>query len=85
MSPGNPCIMGVPSLERRNAIAKLGNKPEITRFKGLGEISPNEFGGFIGEDIKLEPIILQNDTSIEELLKYYMGKNTTQVSLKIFS
>lgn len=62
--------------ERRNAIAKLGNKPEITRFKGLGEISPNEFGGFIGEDIKLEPILLQNETSIEELLKYYMGKNT---------
>ncbi len=62
--------------ERINAIAKLGNKPEITRFKGLGEISPEEFGNFIGEDIRLEPIILSKETSIANLLSFYMGKNT---------
>jgi topoisomerase-4 subunit B len=64
--------------ERVDAIAKLGNKPEITRFKGLGEISPDEFGGFIGPDIRLEPVILKEDTSVERLLKYYMGKNTME-------
>jgi len=64
--------------ERQKAIHKLGNKPEITRFKGLGEISPGEFEGFIGEDIRLEPIILNKDMSIEKLLKYYMGKNTPE-------
>ncbi len=62
--------------ERQRAIAKLGNKPEITRFKGLGEISPEEFKTFIGADMRLEPIILRKDTSIQELLKFYMGKNT---------
>lgn len=62
--------------ERQEAIAQLGAKPEITRFKGLGEISPDEFGGFIGEDIRLEPIILKKETSIKQLLTYYMGKNT---------
>lgn len=62
--------------ERKTAIEKLGNKPEITRFKGLGEISPEEFGGFIGEDIRLEPVILQKDTKIKDLLRFYMGKNT---------
>lgn len=62
--------------ERQNAIAKLGSKPEITRFKGLGEISPDEFSEFIGEDIRLEPVILQKDTKINELLGFYMGKNT---------
>ena len=62
--------------ERIAAIEKLGPKPEITRFKGLGEISPNEFAGFIGEDIRLEPVILKRDAEIEKLLKYYMGKNT---------
>lgn len=62
--------------ERQEAIAKLGSKPEITRFKGLGEISPGEFKGFIGQDMRLEPIILRKDTSIQELLKFYMGKNT---------
>ena len=62
--------------EKRKAIRELGGKPEITRFKGLGEISPDEFGAFIGEDIKLDPLLLQDDTSIEDLLKYYMGKNT---------
>jgi topoisomerase-4 subunit B len=62
--------------ERRDAIAKLGSKPEITRFKGLGEISPEEFARFIGEDIRLEPVILKEDASIEKILSYYMGKNT---------
>lgn len=62
--------------ERRAAIAKLGTKPEITRFKGLGEISPDEFAGFIGEDVKLEPVILQKETKIQDLLRFYMGKNT---------
>ncbi|MCE7994307.1 MAG: type IIA DNA topoisomerase subunit B [Roseivirga sp.] len=62
--------------ERLAAIAKLGSKPEITRFKGLGEISPEEFKEFIGPDMRLEPIILRKDTSIKELLTFYMGKNT---------
>ena len=62
--------------ERLRAIERLSPKPEITRFKGLGEISPDEFAGFIGEDIRLEPVILSKDTSIEQLLNYYMGKNT---------
>lgn len=64
--------------ERVNAIAKLGVRPEITRFKGLGEISPNEFGQFIGPDIRLEPVILKEEASIEKLLNYYMGKNTPE-------
>ena len=62
--------------EKQQAIIKLGGKPEITRFKGLGEISPGEFGNFIGEDIRLEPVILHKDTSIKNLLDFYMGKNT---------
>ncbi len=62
--------------ERQRAIHKLGSKPEITRFKGLGEISPEEFGTFIGEDIRLEPIILNKETKIVDLLTFYMGKNT---------
>lgn len=62
--------------EKQAAVNKLGNKPEITRFKGLGEISPEEFGKFIGEDMHLEPIILQKEMSIQKLLTYYMGKNT---------
>ena len=62
--------------EKQQAIARLGSKPEITRFKGLGEISPEEFGTFIGEDMHLEPIILQKETSIQKLLGYFMGKNT---------
>jgi topoisomerase-4 subunit B len=62
--------------ERQRAIHKLGNKPEITRFKGLGEISPEEFGTFIGEDIRLDPILLTKDTKIIDLLTFYMGKNT---------
>lgn len=62
--------------EKLQAIAKLRGKPEITRFKGLGEISPNEFEQFIGEHIRLEPVVLKNNQSIEQLLEYYMGKNT---------
>ncbi|QNL20730.1 type IIA DNA topoisomerase subunit B [Hyphobacterium sp. CCMP332] len=64
--------------ERQNAIKKLGNKPEITRFKGLGEISPNEFENFIGQDIRLQPVHLNNETHIKKLLTYYMGKNTPE-------
>jgi len=64
--------------EKQRAVARLGGKPEITRFKGLGEISPDEFGGFIGDDIRLEPVILRKDTAIPKLLEYYMGKNTMQ-------
>ncbi len=62
--------------ERINAIEKLKPKPEITRFKGLGEISPDEFVHFIGEDIRLDPVMLDKDMSVEELLSFYMGKNT---------
>lgn len=62
--------------EKHKAIARLKGKPEITRFKGLGEISPGEFKHFIGDDIRLEPIMLDKALSIEELLKFYMGKNT---------
>ncbi len=62
--------------EKRNAIEKLSGKPEITRFKGLGEISPDEFKHFIGDDIRLEPVMLDKALSIEELLQFYMGKNT---------
>jgi topoisomerase IV subunit B len=62
--------------ERQRAIHKLGKTAEITRFKGLGEISPGEFGKFIGEDIRLEPIILSKETKIADLLSFYMGKNT---------
>ncbi len=64
--------------ERRSAIAKLGPKPEITRFKGLGEISPDEFKHFIGKDIRLEPVLLDQQASIQQLLSYYMGKNTPE-------
>lgn len=62
--------------EKQAAILKLSGKPEITRFKGLGEISPDEFKHFIGDDIRLDPVMLDRETSIEELLQFYMGKNT---------
>ena len=62
--------------EKQNAVRKLGARPEITRFKGLGEISPDEFGMFIGEDIRLEPVILDDQVSTKNLLTFYMGKNT---------
>lgn len=64
--------------ERVAAIEKLSGKPEITRFKGLGEISPDEFKYFIGEDIRLDPVMLDKAMSIEELLQFYMGKNTPE-------
>ena len=64
--------------ERRAAIAELGKNPEITRFKGLGEISPDEFVHFIGENIRLEPVILTKDASIDSILSYFMGKNTPE-------
>lgn len=63
-------------IEKREAIRELGVKTEITRFKGLGEISPDEFKYFIGDDIRLEPVILDKDSNLEELLRFYMGKNT---------
>ncbi|MGF1532196.1 MAG: DNA topoisomerase IV subunit B [Bernardetiaceae bacterium] len=62
--------------ERQAAIQRLGKNPEITRFKGLGEISPDEFAQFIGEDIRLQPVLMSQETSIKKLLTYYMGKNT---------
>jgi topoisomerase-4 subunit B len=62
--------------EKQEAIAKLRGKPEITRFKGLGEISPNEFVHFIGDDIRLDPVMLDKEMSIEKMLEFYMGKNT---------
>ncbi|MFT7611603.1 MAG: topoisomerase-4 subunit B [Parvicellaceae bacterium] len=62
--------------EKREALAALGKNPEITRFKGLGEISPDEFANFIGENMRLEPVFIGQDASIEKLLEFYMGKNT---------
>ncbi len=62
--------------EKQKAIQQLGSKPEITRFKGLGEISPDEFAGFIGDDIRLEPILLKSEMTVAGILEYYMGKNT---------
>ncbi|MBK9982181.1 MAG: ATP-binding protein [Saprospiraceae bacterium] len=64
--------------EKQEAIKKLRGKPEITRFKGLGEISPDEFGAFIGANIKLEPVLILDNTSIDDILEYYMGKNTQE-------
>ena len=64
--------------ERVNAISKLGPKPEITRFKGLGEISPDEFKQFIGKSMRLDPVIMRKDDSVVEILTYYMGKNTPE-------
>ena len=62
--------------EKQVAMEKLRGKPEITRFKGLGEISPNEFVHFIGDDIRLDPVMLDKEMSIEQMLEFYMGKNT---------
>lgn len=64
--------------ERQNAIKELGGKPEITRFKGLGEISPEEFAQFIGDGMRKDPVLLSQDAHIQKLLEYYMGKNTPQ-------
>jgi len=62
--------------EKLQAIDKLRGKPEITRFKGLGEISPDEFQHFIGDNIRLDPVMLDKEKSIESMLEFYMGKNT---------
>ena len=64
--------------EKQQAMGKLRGKPEITRFKGLGEISPNEFADFIGVNIRLDPVILPEDTNLDHVLSYYMGKNTPE-------
>ncbi|MDD5569594.1 MAG: DNA topoisomerase IV subunit B [Bacteroidales bacterium] len=64
--------------EKINAINKLGVKPEITRFKGLGEISPDEFKQFIGKSMRLDPVIMRKDDSVDSILSYYMGKNTPE-------
>ncbi len=64
--------------EKQAAVQKLGSKPEITRFKGLGEISPEEFGRFIGQDMRVQPVILEQGDHIQQLLEYYMGKNTME-------
>ncbi|MBT5788670.1 MAG: type IIA DNA topoisomerase subunit B, partial [Flavobacteriaceae bacterium] len=62
--------------ERVHALEELGKQAEITRFKGLGEISPDEFKHFIGDDIRLDPVMLDKNMTIDELLSFYMGKNT---------
>ena len=62
--------------ERQKAIRELGTNPEITRFKGLGEISPNEFKHFIGKSIRLDPVIIKRESALGETLSFYMGKNT---------
>lgn len=64
--------------EKQNAVKKLGSKPEITRFKGLGEISPDEFGQFIGDEMRTQPVILDHGDNIQHLLEYYMGKNSPE-------
>ena len=71
-------IYAYDELEKKNAINKMNKNYEITRFKGLGEISPNEFKYFIDSNIKLEPVIYRGNTSLEEVLSYYMGKNTQE-------
>jgi topoisomerase-4 subunit B len=65
-------------VEKQAAVKKLGNKPEITRFKGLGEISPNEFARFIGADMRKQPVMVMPETHIQQILEYYMGKNTQE-------
>jgi topoisomerase-4 subunit B len=64
--------------EKQAAVRKLGSKPEITRFKGLGEISPDEFARFIGPDIRLQPVMIMPETHVQQILEYYMGKNTME-------
>ena len=64
--------------EKQSAIDELGSKPEITRFKGLGEISPDEFKHFIGPSMRLDPVILKSNSTIPEMLTFYMGKNTQE-------
>ena len=64
--------------ERKSALEDIGLNAEVTRFKGLGEISPNEFKHFIGSDMRLDPVILGKESNIQDLLKYFMGKNTKE-------
>jgi len=64
--------------EKQDAINELRGKPEVTRFKGLGEISPGEFKDFINENIRLDPVVIDQNTDLEQVLSYYMGKNTPQ-------
>ncbi len=64
--------------EKMKAMKKLNGKPEITRFKGLGEISPDEFKHFIGKDIRLEPVVLRKEDAVSKMLEFYMGKNTPE-------
>jgi len=64
--------------EKQNAIKKLGSNPEITRFKGLGEISADEFKHFIGKNIRLEPVTLKKEDTIATMLPFFMGKNTAE-------
>jgi len=64
--------------EKEKAIAKLGANPEITRFKGLGEIDPSEFRGFIGKDIRLDKVTLRKEDAVSDMLSFYMGKNTPE-------
>jgi topoisomerase-4 subunit B len=64
--------------EKQAAVKKLGGKPEITRFKGLGEISPDEFKRFIGNDMRKQPVMIMPETHIQQLLEYFMGKNTQE-------
>ena len=64
--------------ERLQAIEDLKPNPEITRFKGLGEISPDEFKGFIGKEIRLDQVTLRKEDAVKDLLNFYMGKNTTE-------
>ena len=64
--------------EKTTALEKLGSNPEITRFKGLGEISPDEFKNFIGKKIRLDPVTLNRNDAVSDLLEFYMGKNTPE-------
>jgi topoisomerase-4 subunit B len=70
-------------MEKKEAVRKLGSKPEITRFKGLGEISPEEFGKFIGQDMRKQLISINNEVAIHDILDFYMGKNTPERQDKI--
>mgnify|MGYP001266856022 FL=1 len=63
-------------MEKQSALNELGARAEITRFKGLGEISPDEFSHFIGEDIRLDPVVIGKEQSLKEMLGFFMGKNT---------